>query len=108
MFYSNPKTMLNKAYKRSNSSPKLITKSTFLRLQESLDCPVCFEQYDDNARVPKMMSCLHTVCVSCILDLLGLEGQHRGASEPEIPRGRKVTCPLCREEILTEKMQTNR
>nr|XP_027236038.1 wiskott-Aldrich syndrome protein family member 2-like [Penaeus vannamei] len=76
--------------------------------EESLDCPVCFEQYDDNARVPKMMSCLHTVCVSCILDLLGLEGQHRGASEPEIPRGRKVTCPLCREEILTEKMQTNR
>ncbi|ROT61093.1 hypothetical protein C7M84_021174, partial [Penaeus vannamei] len=63
---------------------------------ESLDCPVCFEQYDDNARVPKMMSCLHTVCVSCILDLLGLEGQHRGASEPEIPRGRKCNPRLTR------------
>ncbi|XP_047477710.1 tripartite motif-containing protein 2-like isoform X5 [Penaeus chinensis] len=76
--------------------------------EESLDCPVCFEQYNDGSRTPKMMTCLHTVCACCVLDLLGLGNQRQGASEPEIPKGQSVQCPICRQNILTDKMQTNR
>ncbi|XP_042879450.1 pollen-specific leucine-rich repeat extensin-like protein 1 isoform X2 [Penaeus japonicus] len=75
--------------------------------EESLDCPVCFERYDVGPRTPKMMPCLHTVCATCILDLLTLKHQ-QGASEPEIPKGQDVTCPLCRETISSDKLQTNR
>ncbi|KAK8753125.1 hypothetical protein OTU49_002683, partial [Cherax quadricarinatus] len=36
----------------------------------SLDCPVCLEQYDEGNRTPKMMPCLHTLCVSCVIELV--------------------------------------
>ncbi|XP_045581047.1 uncharacterized protein [Procambarus clarkii] len=36
----------------------------------SLDCPVCLEEYDEGQKTPKMMPCLHTVCVSCIIELV--------------------------------------
>lgn len=34
-------------------------------------CDVCFEPYDDVNRVPLVLSCGHTFCSPCLLDLQG-------------------------------------
>ncbi|ROT65401.1 hypothetical protein C7M84_016634 [Penaeus vannamei] len=38
--------------------------------QETLDCPLCQEQYDMATKVPILMPCQHTVCESCVLRLV--------------------------------------
>ncbi|XP_018014546.1 uncharacterized protein LOC108671504 [Hyalella azteca] len=35
----------------------------------SLDCPVCMEAYNTDNHLPKMMSCLHTTCADCIVNM---------------------------------------
>lgn len=47
----------------------------------SQDCQVCLEQYDDEGRRPRCLSCGHTLCTSCLTDTLA-----RGP----------LTCPFCR------------
>ncbi|XP_045599005.2 histone-lysine N-methyltransferase 2D isoform X1 [Procambarus clarkii] len=83
--------------------------------EESLDCPVCMEEYDEGLHTPKMTQCLHTFCVSCVTDLVcgpsGREEGHgtsHGTDETQVPRGKGLMCPLCREMINTDRMQTNR
>lgn len=48
-----------------------------------LDCSVCFEQYDSGPRLPKMLPCGHTFCLSCIK-------QHGARSKVHL------LCPTCR------------
>lgn len=83
--------------------------------EETLECPVCLESYDNAGRTPKMMPCLHTVCISCVLDLISgdvrkttAEHQTQESEEPVIPSGKTLACPLCRESISSNKLQTNR
>ncbi|XP_064111136.1 uncharacterized protein LOC135218628 isoform X2 [Macrobrachium nipponense] len=83
--------------------------------EEALECPVCFESYDNAGKTPKMMPCLHTICVSCILDLISgnarnttAEYQTKDSKEPVIPSGKTLMCPLCRESIGSNRIQTNR
>ena len=90
------------------------------------------EDYNEGKHTPKMLPCLHTVCATCLSDLAtpgkersqegGREegGMGRGRSseegsrqvyvtgEPIIRRGQVIICPLCRGDVLTERMQTNR
>ncbi|XP_013417732.1 tripartite motif-containing protein 3 [Lingula anatina] len=60
-------------------------------------CPVCLDHYDLTKRVPKFLSCHHTVCLMCVQQLKGLY---------------KLSCPVCRESTCLpmggpEKLQTN-
>ena len=53
--------------------------------QDDLCCSVCFEEYSHNSeRVPKLLMCLHTLCVSCIKNIRN--------------RIRTVVCPICRTQ----------
>lgn len=52
-------------------------------LQRILECPMCFEFYDSNKRVPKLLQCQHTFCLPCILRL---------------EKGHVITCPQCRKD----------
>ena len=55
--------------------------------QHELCCPICFEEYEDNQnseRLPKLLMCLHTLCVACISSIRNPEGT--------------VLCPICRTE----------
>ncbi|XP_042891257.1 optomotor-blind protein-like, partial [Penaeus japonicus] len=75
--------------------------------QESLDCPVCLEEYDSSKHLPKMMPCLHTVCASCVLDLIRSRNLHKSptmmtTSEPIIAPNRSNT-----QGINTNHMNTN-
>ena len=47
------------------------------------DCPVCFEEYDENGRhTPKLLPCNHTLCEQCL---------------SEIIEDKKVLCPECKQ-----------
>ncbi|XP_066990374.1 E3 ubiquitin-protein ligase TRIM32-like [Macrobrachium rosenbergii] len=47
----------------------------------SQDCQVCLERFDNAERRPRCLSCGHTLCTSCLTDILG--------------RG-QLLCPFCR------------
>lgn len=47
----------------------------------SQDCPVCMEQYDNEERCPRCLSCGHTLCTTCVAAIIG-----RGP----------LDCPFCR------------
>ena len=35
-----------------------------------LDCPVCFDRYDQSSKCPRMLNCGHTFCHSCLERIL--------------------------------------
>ncbi|KAI5625514.1 hypothetical protein C0J50_14728 [Silurus asotus] len=60
--------------------------------QDNLDeteCPICFCNYDNVFKTPKLLSCGHTFCLECLARI--------NVSSVEIKR---LSCPVCRE--LTE------
>lgn len=60
--------------------------------QDNLDeteCPICFCNYDNVFKTPKLLSCGHTFCLECLARI--------NVSSVEI---KKLSCPVCRE--LTE------
>ena len=63
------------------------------------ECIVCFKPYDAAARLPKLMRCGHTFCVSCL-------SLHASRS----PLG-SMKCPLCQrphpEFVSAPKLTTN-
>ena len=51
-------------------------------LQESLSCPVCFEEFEENGgHVPRLLPCSHTLCHTCIGQWI---------------RNNRLDCPTCR------------
>ncbi|XP_071140516.1 transcription intermediary factor 1-beta-like [Mytilus edulis] len=48
--------------------------------QRYLECGICSELYDEQNRIPKLLPCLHTLCMAC---LVGLNS------------GNKIKCPFC-------------
>ncbi|CAC5356551.1 TRIM2_3 [Mytilus coruscus] len=51
--------------------------------QRYLECGICSELYDEQNRIPKLLPCLHTLCMTC---LFGLNS------------GNKIKCPFCNKE----------
>ncbi|GMR36589.1 hypothetical protein PMAYCL1PPCAC_06784, partial [Pristionchus mayeri] len=56
-----------------------------------LTCSTCLHIFDEGDRRAKLLSCSHSVCLSCLEQLAALP-QNAGRS--------LVRCPLCREECL--------
>ncbi|XP_053407929.1 transcription intermediary factor 1-beta-like [Mercenaria mercenaria] len=48
--------------------------------RQLLECPVCCENYNDDARVPRAILCGHSFCTTCLKKML---------------RDKNITCPLC-------------
>jgi hypothetical protein len=54
------------------------------------DCPVCLEEYDDQARLPRMlMKCGHSICSLCLERLIDYAAESL-----------EVCCPKCRTAYL--------
>ena len=53
-------------------------------LEKQVECPICLEQFKE----PKVLSCLHSYCKSCLQKYVTKtsDKQH------------KITCPECRQE----------
>ncbi|MCI4386062.1 hypothetical protein PGIGA_G00057740 [Pangasianodon gigas] len=56
---------------------------------DETECPICFCNYDNVFKTPKLLSCGHTFCLECLARI--------NVSSLEI---KKLSCPVCRE--LTE------
>ena len=65
-------------------------------LLDRVSCVVCFEQYDNKKRVPKILPCQHTYCLSCLMSI--------GAETIDIK------CPGCRKKhkVPQKGFTTNR
>ncbi|KAK3912474.1 Roquin-2 [Frankliniella fusca] len=60
-----------------------------LTIMDALECEVCLDQFDSSTRKPKILSCGHTICLTCVVEL------HRKAAAPNDA----FLCPKCRKEI---------
>ena len=49
------------------------------------ECTICFERYNDENKCPRMLSCGHSFCSSCLERLL---------------RGNTIDCPKCRNTFV--------
>ena len=49
-----------------------------------MDCPSCYEFFDDKDRVPRNLNCGHTFCEQCLI---------------KIEQQRLTVCPICRASI---------
>ena len=56
-------------------------------LEEEISCSLCFEKYDTDNRLPKMLPCQHTYCYLCLL-------QYEGSS---LEKG--FPCPACKKQV---------
>ncbi|XP_045168399.2 tripartite motif-containing protein 45-like [Mercenaria mercenaria] len=54
-----------------------------------LQCPICMDEYKD----PRILTCHHTVCLSCLLDYI-----HASSSS-----GRMFRCPQCRADVCVPR-----
>ncbi|XP_071953918.1 uncharacterized protein [Antedon mediterranea] len=65
-----------------------------------LECMICFENFNQKNRLPKMLPCQHSLCLACVERLRDIG--------PSVPSSRshnrhRVTCPECREDYELPK-----
>jgi small GTP-binding protein len=66
-------------------------------MSELTECPICFERFNRTEKMPKILSCGHTFCKSCLIKQKNKFNQ--------------LSCPLCRESQKIddpEQLITNR
>ena len=59
-------------------------------LAHILSCAVCFEDYDDRHRIPRLLPCSHSLCEPCITDLI---------------ESNTLKCPICRKKHRMENKE---
>lgn len=57
-----------------------------MELPELPECPVCLQYYDDENAIPRVLSCGHTVCEACLVEL-----------PPRFPN--TIRCPACTQLV---------
>lgn len=67
-------------------------------IQKNIDapsCPICFNQYDGNTNIPKLLDCAHTICIECL--------------NIQFEREERIICPFCQLRIQSkaENLKTN-
>ncbi|XP_075968525.1 uncharacterized protein LOC142971755 [Anarhichas minor] len=57
-----------------------------------VECPICYQEYNQYNKCPRMLECLHVFCTECLkrIQLCPLEPLDAASSTPALP------CPLCR------------
>ncbi|XP_069774450.1 RING finger protein 223 [Narcine bancroftii] len=71
--------------------------------EEGLECIICFSNYDNIFKAPKLLECQHTFCLECLSRLM--------ASKPA-EEADGITCPFCRHKTVVSEpgppaLQTN-
>ncbi|XP_028998585.1 RING finger domain-containing protein [Betta splendens] len=56
-----------------------------------VECPICYQEYNQHNKCPRMLECLHVFCTEC---LQRLRLCPREPSDPSSPPA--IPCPLCR------------
>ncbi|XP_033124460.1 uncharacterized protein LOC117122812 [Anneissia japonica] len=74
-----------------------------------LECMICFENFNQSSRLPKMLPCQHSLCLACVDRLRDLNisnnTPHNSVTHSSLPstRRQRVTCPECREDYELPK-----
>ena len=55
-----------------------------------INCPICYDQYNDKDKIPRILHCGHTFCQICLMDLR---------------TSNILTCPTCRKFFSPEVKQ---
>ncbi len=56
-----------------------------------VECPVCYQEYDQNSKLPRMLECLHVFCTECLCKI-----QLTPLHPPDPNSAPSISCPLCR------------
>ncbi|XDV18938.1 hypothetical protein PO909_024529 [Leuciscus waleckii] len=56
-----------------------------------VECPVCYQEYDQDSKLPRMLECLHVFCTECLRKI-----QLTPLHPPDPNSGPSISCPLCR------------
>lgn len=55
-----------------------------------ITCPICFDQYNSQDKIPRILQCGHTFCQNCLMDLR---------------TSNILTCPTCRKYFTPDVKQ---
>ena len=61
------------------------------KLTENLTCPLCYEVFNGDSRMPKALPCIHSICFQCLNSYVAKTLQE------------KHHCPLCQSEFVIPK-----
>ncbi|XP_051510290.1 RING finger protein 223-like [Myxocyprinus asiaticus] len=56
-----------------------------------VECPVCYQEYDQDSKLPRMLECLHVFCTECLRKI-----QLTPLHPPDPYSPPSISCPLCR------------
>ncbi|XP_016325330.1 uncharacterized protein LOC107675484 [Sinocyclocheilus anshuiensis] len=56
-----------------------------------VECPVCYQEYDQDSKLPRMLECLHVFCTECLRKI-----QLTPLHPPDPNSAPSISCPLCR------------
>ncbi|KAL0189348.1 hypothetical protein M9458_016447, partial [Cirrhinus mrigala] len=56
-----------------------------------VECPVCYQEYDQDSKLPRMLECLHVFCTECLCKI-----QLTPLHPPDPNSAPSISCPLCR------------
>uniref|UniRef100_A0A3Q3A903 Si:ch73-335l21.2 n=2 Tax=Kryptolebias marmoratus TaxID=37003 RepID=A0A3Q3A903_KRYMA len=56
-----------------------------------LECPICYQEYNQHSKCPRMLECLHVFCTECLQRI-----QLCPCDPSDVPGRPAVPCPLCR------------
>ncbi|KAF7230266.1 E3 ubiquitin-protein ligase RNF152 [Nothobranchius furzeri] len=62
-----------------------------------LECPICYQEYNQHNKCPRMLECLHVFCTEC-LQRIQLTTHEPGGSSTSLA----IPCPLCRHLTPSE------
>ncbi|KAM9401451.1 uncharacterized protein ACWYII_031007 [Salvelinus alpinus] len=66
-----------------------------------VECPICYHEYNQCGKCPRMLECLHVFCTEC-LQRIQLFPYPAEPADPQSPRSTAIFCPLCRHPTLLE------
>lgn len=62
-----------------------------------VECPICYQEYNQGGKCPRMLECLHVFCTECLQRIQLSSFQ---PLDPHIPPF--ISCPLCRHPTTLE------
>ncbi|XP_026791697.1 RING finger domain-containing protein [Pangasianodon hypophthalmus] len=62
-----------------------------------VECPVCYQEYDKDRKLPRMLECLHVFCTECLHNI-----QLSPVHPPDPNSPPSISCPLCRHSTPLE------
>ncbi|XP_035264578.1 RING finger domain-containing protein [Anguilla rostrata] len=62
-----------------------------------VECPICYQEYNQGGKCPRMLECLHVFCTECLQRI-----QLSPTQPPDPHSPPSISCPLCRHPTPLE------